>query len=164
MLAGAFFIFTFLAFLGGVVVIVGSHLPKRARRWAWLPIAVLLAVAVFADEGYNEYQTRQACSREGGMEFGKMISAASTDEGMRLIDTRKQDFEEKHFWRHELLFLYRPTGEELARLRWFDRKHGWLQGNAPGADHLQYLSGSPCPDPQPFLASGAARSSLVRTP
>ena len=98
------------------------------------------------------------------MEFGKMISAASTDEGMRLIDTRKQDFEDTHFWRHELLFLYRPTGEELARLRWFDRKHGWLQGNAPGADHLQYLSSSPCPDPQPFLASGAARSSLVRTP
>ena len=98
------------------------------------------------------------------MEFGKTISAASADEGMRLIDTRKQDFEEQHFWRHELLFLYRPTGEELARLRWFDRKHGWLQGNAPGADHLRYLSGAPCPDPQPFLASGAARSSLVKTP
>ena len=164
MLAGAFFIFTFLAFLGGVAVIIGSHLPKRVQRWAWLPVALVLAVVVFADEGYNEYRTRQACSLEGGMEFGKMISAASTAEGMRLIDTRKQDFEEKHFWRHELLFLYRPTGEELARLRWFDRKHGWLQGNAPGADHLQYLSSSPCPDPQRFLASGAARSSLVRTP
>jgi hypothetical protein len=163
-LAASFFVFTFLAVIAGLVVIVGSRLPAPARRWAWLPISVMLTVVVFADEGYNEYVTRQVCSREGGMEFGKTISAPSTDAGMRLIDTRKQDFEDKRFWRHELLFLYRPTGEELARLRWFDRKHGWLQGNVPGADRLRYLSGEPCPDPQEFLASGSARSSLVRTP
>jgi len=110
-LAGAFFIFTFLAFLGGVVVIVGSHLPKRAQRWAWLPIAVLLAVAVFADEGYNEYRTRQACSREGGMEFGIQFlgSLAKPVWVQSTITTAPQA-------KAGLLFAYADSGEVDALL------------------------------------------------
>ena len=54
MLAASFFVFTFLAVIAGLVVIVGSRLPPSARRWAWLPISVALTVVVFADEGYNE--------------------------------------------------------------------------------------------------------------
>jgi hypothetical protein len=129
-----------------------------------LPVAALLTVLLFVDEGYNEYQTRLACAQEGGMAFGKLISAPSAEAGLALIDTTKLDTEEPYFWKHELVFVYRPTGEELARLRWFDRKHGWLQGNEPGARQAQFIAASPCPDPQPYLASGAARSSLVRKP
>lgn len=142
--------------------LIGALLPERSRRWAWLPIAAILTALLFADEGYNEYRTRLACSKEGGMVFGKLISAPSTEEGLGLIDTTRLDTEEAHFWKHELLFVYRPTGEELARLRWFDRKHGWVQGNEPGTRHAGFTTASPCPDPQPYLVSGAARSSLVR--
>ena len=166
MLSGSVLVFGFLAFLGCVFLatryIVGWLMPGKARRWAWLPVGATLAVLPFVDELHNAHQTRLACSREGGMAFGKTISAPSVADGMTLIDTRKLDTEESHFWKHELLFVYRPTGEELARLRWFERKHGWLQGNEPGAGYARYLNASPCPDPQPYLVRGAARASLVR--
>ena len=34
--------------------------------------------------------------------------------------------------------------------------------NEPGAGYARYVNASPCPDPQPYLAQGAARASLVR--
>jgi hypothetical protein len=142
--------------------IVWRWVPQRARRWACIPVATLLAVVPFSDELYNERQTRLACAREGGMVFGKVVFARSTAEGAALIETVKADTEEKHYWKHEMIFVYRPTGEELARLRWFDRKHGWLQGNEPGTRYARYFPADSCPDPQPFLAAGAARASLVR--
>ncbi len=167
LLAGVVVAFAWFAFLACVFLAtrpLGRFLPEKMRRWVWLPVAAILTVVLFADEGYNEYQTRLACAQEGGMAFGKLISAPSAEEGLGLIDTTKLDTEEPYFWKHELVFVYRPTGEELARLRWFDRKHGWLQGNEPGARHARFIAASPCPDPQPYLASGAARSSLVRKP
>jgi hypothetical protein len=142
--------------------IVGHWVPPRARRWAWIPIAGVLAVLPFSDEVYNERQTRLACAREGGMVFGKVVPARSTAEGAALIDTVKVDTEERHYWKHEMIFVYRPTGEELALLRWFDRKHGWLQGNEPGTRYARYFPAASCPDPQPYLAGGAARASLIR--
>jgi hypothetical protein len=165
-LSAAVLMFSCLAFLGCVFLatryIVGHLVPEKLRPWAWLPLAATFAVLPFLDEIYNAQQTRMACSREGGMAFGKTIWAPSVAEGMTLIDTRRQDSEEPYFWKHELLFVYRPTGEELARLRWFERKHGWLQGNEPGAGLARYLNASPCPDPQRYLVRGAARASLVR--
>lgn len=166
MLSASVLAFAGLAFLGCVALatryLVAWLLPVRARRWAWLPVGVTVAVLPFVDELYNAQQTRLACHREGGLAFGKTIAAPSVAAGMALIDTRKVDTEELHFWKHELFFVYRPTGEELARLRWFERKHGWLQGNEPGAGYTGYLGVSPCPDPQPYLERGAARASLVR--
>ena len=136
-------------------------LPAGARRWAWVPLVVLAALLPFSDEVYNEIQARRACAAEGGVTIREKISAHSLAEGMALIATQKRDIEEDRIWRHELVFLYKPTGMELARLRWFDRKHGWLQGNAPGADQARYLSVSPCPDPQQYLTGGGVRASLV---
>ena len=155
-----------IAFVAGVFIatrwLVNQLMPQSVRRWAWVPIAAVLIVFPFADELYNEQQTRLECARDGGFTIGKTISAQSREEGIALIETRKLDSDQEHFWKHELLFVYRPTEEELARLRWFVRKHGWLQGNAPGSSYFGIFTSSACPDPLPYLAGGAARSRLVK--
>jgi hypothetical protein len=143
--------------------IVHHLVPERARRWAALPIAAVLIVSPFVDELYYEQQTRLACTVGGGFAVSRTISARTREEGIAQIQTVKLDIEEPHFWKHELLFIYRPTGEELGRLRWFDRKHGWLQGNEPGSGYVAFLKSSPCPDPQTYLANAAARAQLVRS-
>lgn len=155
-----------LAAYAGVVFLVtrffAARLPGSARRWAGPAIAVVLAVLPFADELYNEQQTRLACEAGGGMAVSRTLSVRSRDEGLAQIKTVRLDSEEPHYWKHEMLFLHRGTGDELGRLRWYDRKHGWLQGNAPGAGYAAFLKGSACPDPQPLLANGAAREQLIR--
>jgi hypothetical protein len=143
--------------------IVRHLAAPRARRWFAIPIAALLAAAPFADELYYEQQTRAACRASGGFAVNKTIFARSREEGLARIQTVKVDSEEPHFWKHELLFLDRESGNELGRLRWFDRKHGWLQGNEPGAGYSAFMKAAACPDPQPFLANAAARAQLVRT-
>jgi hypothetical protein len=143
--------------------IVRHALPGSAPRWAAFPIAAVLVVLPFADELYYAQQTRLACQADGGFAVHQNIFAPTVQAGIAEIQTVKLDTEEAHYWKHELLFIHRPSGEELARLRWFDRKHGWLQGNEPGAGYGAFLKGAPCPDPQPFLANAAARLQLVRT-
>ena len=136
-------------------------LPGALARWAWLPVVMLAAVLPFADEAYNEVQVQRACAAEGGLTVRERISAASLEEGMALITSKKLDIDQSHFWRHELVFVYQPTGVELARLRWFDRKHGWLQGNAPGVERPRFLRPQSCPDPQEYLTGRGVRASLV---
>ena len=143
--------------------IVRRLVPERARRWAAVPVAAALIVIPFADELYYEQQTRLACTAAGGLAVTRTIWARTREEGIAQIQTVKLDTEEPHFWKHELLFIHRPTGEELGRLRWFDRKHGWLQGNAPESGYGTFLKSSPCPDPQSFLANATARAQLVRS-
>ena len=135
--------------------------PQGVRGWVWPPVVLLAAVLPFSDEFYNEIQMRRACAADGGLTIREKIAAASLEDGIGLIASRKLDIEEGHIWRHELVFVYKPTGVELARLRWFERKHGWLQGNAPGADQPPYLRAHPCPDPEQFLTGGGVRASLV---
>jgi hypothetical protein len=140
------------------------HLVARgARRWVALPVAALLTIIPFTDELYYEQQTRAACQAGGGLAINKTIFARNREEGLARIQTVKVDSEEPHYWKHELLFLDRATGDELGRLRWYDRKHGWLQGNEPGSGYAAFLKSASCPDPQPFLANAAARAQLVRT-
>jgi hypothetical protein len=156
----------FAAFGFALAVVLGTRLivrllPRSVRSWAWLPVAALLLVVPFADELYNERQTRLACAGDGGLVVRKLVTARSLDAGMALIETRRLDSEMAHFWRHDLVFVFRPTGEVLGRLRWFDRKGGWLRGSRPGGGFITYFKPSPCPDPQPLLAGGAARRQLV---
>jgi hypothetical protein len=154
---GAFVVAVFLA----TRFIVHHTVPDRARRWASFPIAAALIATPFADELYYEQQTRQACHASGGFAVSRTISARTREEGIAQIQTVKLDTEEPHYWTHELLFIHRPTGAELGRLRWFDRKHGWLRGNEPGSAYGAFLKGWPCPDPQAYLANAAARAQLV---
>jgi hypothetical protein len=141
--------------------IVRTVVPRASRRWTCIPLVVLSAVLPFVDELYNEQQARLACAQDGGLAVSKTIFAQSPQEGAASIETRKVDSEDAHYWRHEMLFIHRPSGDELARLRWFERKHGWLQGNEPDSGYGRFLNASPCPDPQPYLAGGKARSQLV---
>ena len=153
------------AYLVGVFLIVRwavrNLVPQAYRRWAWIPLVPVLSLVPFVDELYNEQLVQRACAEEGGLAVLKTISARTAQEGVGLIETRKLDSEQDHFWRYELLFIYRPSGDELARLRWFERKHGWLQGNEPGTGYGRFLKASPCPDPQPYLTGGKARLQLV---
>lgn len=164
-MVGFVLLFVWLVFIACAYIaarwLAARVLPEGARRWAWAPVVVLAAALPFCDEAYNEYEVRRACATEGGVTIREKIAADSLAEGMALIASRKLDIEEERIWRHELVFLYKPTGMELARLRWFDRKHGWLQGNAAGADQARYLRALPCPDPQRYLAGGGVRASLV---
>lgn len=143
--------------------IVRHLVAPRARRWVAFPVAMLLTVIPFIDELYYERQTRLACEAGGGLAINKMLFARNREQGLAQIQTVKVDSEEPHYWKHELLFLDRATGEELGRLRWYDRKHGWLQGNEPGSGYGAFLKAASCPDPQPFLANAAARAQLIRT-
>lgn len=143
-------------------VVLQTLVPPRMRKWAWAPIAGALLTSLVLDEVYNEQQTLLACRADGGFVVRKQIPARTLEAGMALIETRRLDSEMPHFWRHDFLFLYRPTGEELGRLRWFDRKGGWLRGNRPGMGLARYLPPAPCPDPQPLLEQGAARQQLVQ--
>jgi hypothetical protein len=159
-------LFAAVAFAGAVLLvtylIVGRWLPERLRRWAWAPVGAMLALLPFADEAYNEHQTRIACEQQGGLVVRKTIVAPSVQAGMALIETVRLDSEADYFWKRELLFRYRPNGEELARLRWFERKGGWLRGNEPGTRLTRFMQPGACPDPQNLLAQGAARVRLVR--
>jgi hypothetical protein len=157
---GACAAFVVAVFLATRFIVRG--LPEDVRRWAPFPIAAILAVLPFVDELYNEQQTRLACSSDGGFAVNKTLAARTREEGLAQIKTVKYDTEEQHYWRHELLFLDRENGEELGRLRWFNRKHGWLQGNEPGSGYGLFLKGTACPDPQPYLANAAARAQLVK--
>ena len=141
---------------------IARQLPEGARRWAPFPIAAAMLVLPFGDELYYEQQTRLACSADGGFAVSRTIAARTREDGLAQIKTVKFDTEEEHYWKHELLFVHRPTGDELGRLRWFDRKHGWLQGNEPGSGYSAFLKSAPCPDPQGYLANAAARARLVR--
>jgi len=143
-------------------LILQGLVPERMRVWAWAPVAAVLLALPFVDEVYNEQQTRLACRADGGFVVRKQIAARSLEAGMALIETRRFDSEMPHFWRHDFLFLYRPTGEELGRLRWFDRKGGWLRGKRPGSGLARYFRPAPCPDPQSLLEHGAARRKLVQ--
>ena len=136
-------------------------MPAGLGRWLWLPLVMLAGVLPFADEAYNEIEARRACAAEGGLTVRERIAADSLEAGMALIASKKLDIDEPRFWRHELVFVYQPTGVELARLRWFDRKHGWLQGNAPGADQPRFLRARSCPDPQQYLTGKGVRANLV---
>ncbi len=156
---GAFVAAVFL----GTRFIVQHLVPNGARSWATFPVAALLVVLPFADELYYEQQTRGACKAGGGFAVSRTIFARSREAGIAEIETVKLDTEEAHYWQHELRFIHRPTGDELGRLRWFNRKHGWLQGNEPGSGYGAFLKGGSCPDPQRFLANAAARGELVRT-
>ena len=156
---GAFAAAVFLA----TGFIVKQLVPLGARRWATFPIAGLLVVLPFADELYYAQQTRRACETDGGFAVTHTILAKSRESGIAQIETVKLDTEEAYYWKHELRFIDRATGDELGRLRWFDRKHGWLQGNEPGSGYGAFLKGPSCPDPQPFLANATARAELVRT-
>jgi len=144
--------------------IVGGVFPQRARRWAWVPVGGALAVLPFMDELYNEHETRLACASDGGMAVSRTITARTLEAGMALIDSRSLDSEFPHYWRRELVFLYRPTGEELGHLRWFERKGGWLRGKRPAAGLASAFRPVACPDPQPLLIGGGARKQLVQTP
>jgi hypothetical protein len=144
--------------------IVGRAFAPRVRPWVYLPVAAAVTVLPFLDELYNERETRLACASEGGMAVVRTVSARTLDAGMALIDARSMDSEFPHYWRRELLFLYRPTGEELGHLRWFERKGGWLRGKRPGAGLASAFRPVACPDPQPLLLGGAARRRLVQTP
>ena len=165
-MAGFIRVFAALAYLVAVALItrliVTHGLPRVVRRWAWLPIAAIVAVLPFVDEIYNARQTLLACEAEGGVSIRKQISAVSSDEAFALIQMRKLDSEEPYFWQHELLFVDRETGDELARLKWFERKHGWLQGNEPGSSYAGIFKAMPCPDPQPYLVGGAMRQRLIK--
>jgi len=143
--------------------VVRHLVPEGARRWAAFPIAAALVALPFADELYYERETQLACTAGGGFAVNRTIAARTREEGIAQIQTVKLDTEESHFWKHELLFIHRATGEELGRLRWFDRKHGWLQGNEPGSGYGAFLRSSPCPDPQQYLANATARAQLVTT-
>ena len=156
---GAFAAAVFLA----TRFIVRYFVPDRARRWAAFPVAALLVVMPFTDELYYEQQTRLACQAGGGLAVNKTIPARTREAGLAQIQTVKVDTEEPHYWKHELLFIHRVTGDELGRLRWYDRKHGWLQGNEPGSGYGAFLKGASCPDPQAYLANAAARAQLVRS-
>jgi hypothetical protein len=161
---GLFLLFAALGLALAVVLgtrLIVRALPRNVRTWARLPVAALLLALPFADELYNERQTQLACAADGGLVVRKLVTAHSVDAGMALIETRRLDSEMSHFWRHDLVFVFRPTGEVLGRLRWFDRKGGWLRGNRPGRGFITYFTPSPCPDPQPLLAGGAARRQLV---
>jgi hypothetical protein len=167
-MAGLFLSFAAAAYAVAVFLatrfIVGRAFPRRARPWVWMPVAAVLTVLPFVDELYNERQTRLACEREGGMSVRRTVSARTLDAGMALIEARSLDSEFPHFWRRELIFLYRPTGEELGHLRWFERKGGWLRGKRPGAGLVNAFRPVACPDPQALLVGGAARRQLVQTP
>lgn len=167
-MAGLFLAFTVAAFAIAVFLatrfIVGRLVPERARPWAWVPVAVALTVLPFLDEFFNERQTRLACESEGGMSVLRTVPARTLDAGMALIEARRLDSEFPYYWRRDLVFVYRPTGEEVGHLRWFERKGGWLRGKRPGASLLRVFLPVECPDPQPFLVGGAARKQLVQTP
>ena len=84
---------------------------------------------------------------------------------MALIEARSLDSEFPHYWRRELVFLYRPTGEELGHLRWFERKGGWLRGKRPGAGLAKRVSTRPPVRTRSRCSSaGGARKQLVQTP
>ena len=157
--AGAFAVAVFLA----TWLIVGRLFPPRARPWAWVPVAAALTVLPFQDEVYKEQQTQLACESDGGLSVLRTVSARSVDAGMALIEARRLDSEFPHYWRRELVFVYRSTGEELGHLRWFERKGGWLRGERPGGGLFHAFRPAGCPDPQPYLAGGAARKQLVQT-
>jgi hypothetical protein len=167
-MAELFLLFAAAAFAVAVLLatwfIVSRVFPQRARPWAWVPVAAALTVLPFLDEVYNERQTRLACESDGGLSVLRTVSARSVDAGMALIEARRLDSEFPHYWRRELVFVYRPTGEELGHLRWFERKGGWLRGERPGGGLFHALRPAGCPDPQPILAGGAARRQLVQTP
>lgn len=167
-LAGLFLVFAAAAFAVAVVLatrlLVARVFPPRVRPWAWLPVAAVLCVLPFVDEIYNERQTQLACRNDGGMSVRRTVSAHTLDAGMALIDAHRLDSEFPHYWRRELVFVYRPTGEELGRLRWFERKGGWVRGARPGGGLFHAFRPVGCPDPQPFLADGAARKQLVHAP
>jgi hypothetical protein len=167
-MAGLFLSFAAAAYAVAVFMatrfIVGRAFPPSVRRWVWAPVAVVLTVLPFVDELYNERATRLACQTEGGMSVLRTVSAQTLDAGMALIEARSMDSEFPHYWRRELVFLYRPTGEELGHLRWFERKGGWLRGKRPSAGLVDAFRPEACPDPQPLLVGGAARKQLVQTP
>lgn len=165
-MATLFLAFAALALAGAVALatylIAARLLPPPLRRWAWLPIGAVLTLLLFADEAYNEHQTRLACAEQGGLLVRKTIVAPSVQAGIALIESVRLDSEADYFWRRELLFRYRPNGEELGRLRWFERKRGWLRGNKPGTGFTGFMQPTACPDPQSLLVRGAARMRLVR--
>ena len=127
-----------------------------------MPVAAIVAVVPFSDELYNEQRTRAACAAEGGLQVDRVVRARFAESAAASIETRRVDREEGAYWRHELIYVYKPTGEELGRLRWFRRKYGWLQGNVPGTAHAHYFKAEDCPDPQRYLAGGRSRMELVR--
>lgn len=157
--AGAYAVAVYMA----TRFVVRRLLAQRLRRWAWLPVAAVLSILPFVDELYNERLTRLACEHDGGLTVRKTITAHSLEAGMTLIESRRLDSEEAHYWRRELVFVSRPTGEELGRLRWFVRKGGWLRGSRPDTFFALFRPVD-CPDPQPYLVDGRARKQLVHTP
>jgi hypothetical protein len=159
---GALCAFALLVYLATRMIVNRAATPGM-RRWLTIPVAGAIALTPFADELYYEQQTQMACRMSGGFAVNKTIFARTREEGFARIETVKVDTEEAHFWKHELLFLDRQSGDELGRLRWYDRKHGWLQGNEPGSGYTAFMKSASCPDPQPFLAHAAARAQLVRT-
>jgi hypothetical protein len=167
-LAGLLLVFAAAGFAVAVFLatrlIVGHLFPPRVRPWVWVPVAAVLTVLPFVDEFHNEQQTQLACQSDGGMSVIKKVSARTLDDGMALIDARRLDSEFPYYWRRELVFVYRPTGEELGHLRWFERKGGWLRGRRPGGGLFHEFRPAGCPDPQPFLVNGAARKLLVQAP
>ena len=167
-MAGLFLSFAAAAYAVAVFMatrfIVGRAFPPSVRPWVWAPVAVVLTVLPFVDELYNERATRLACKSEGGMSVLRTVSARTLDAGMALIEARSMDSEFPHYWRRELVFLYRATGEELGHLRWFERKGGWLRGKRPSAGLVNAFTPEACPDPQPLLVGGGARKQLVQTP
>ena len=167
-MAEAFLFFAAAAYAVTVIMatrfIVVRSFPRNVRPWLWVPVAAALAVLPFLDELYNERATRLACASDGGMSVVRTISARTLEAGMALIESRSLDTEFPHYWRHELVFLYSPTGEELGHLRWFERKGGLLRGKRPAAGLANAFRPTACPDPQPLLIGGGARKQLVQTP
>ena len=167
-MAGLFLSFAAAAYAVAVFMatrfIVGRAFPRSVRPWVWVPVAAVLTVLPFVDELYNERATRLACAKRGRDVRARTISARTLDAGMALIEARSMDSEFPHYWRRELVFLYRPTGEELGHLRWFERKGGWLRGKRPAAGLVNAFGPPPAPTRSRFSSAVRARKQLVQTP